>query len=50
LQRQPDGSWLIVSEMFQDANAEVTYEHKSTSGWIAQGCDAVTDAYLSANH
>jgi uncharacterized protein (TIGR02246 family) len=27
LQRQGDGSWLIVSEMFQDANTEVTYEH-----------------------
>lgn len=27
LQRQPDGTWLIVSEMFQDANAEATYEH-----------------------
>ncbi|MEU0495484.1 SgcJ/EcaC family oxidoreductase [Mycobacterium sp. NPDC006124] len=27
LQRQPDGSWLIVSEMFQDANTDVTYEH-----------------------
>jgi uncharacterized protein (TIGR02246 family) len=27
LQRQPDGSWLIVSEMFQDANAETTYAH-----------------------
>lgn len=26
LQRQPDGSWLIVSEMFQDANTETTYE------------------------
>jgi len=25
LQRQLDGSWLIVSEMFQDANAEATY-------------------------
>jgi len=25
LQRQVDGSWLIVSEMFQDANAETTY-------------------------
>ena len=25
LQRQPDGSWLIVSEMFQDANTETTY-------------------------
>jgi uncharacterized protein (TIGR02246 family) len=24
LQRQPDGSWLIVSEMFQDANTETT--------------------------
>jgi uncharacterized protein (TIGR02246 family) len=27
LQRQPDGSWLIVSEMFQDANTETTYAH-----------------------
>lgn len=27
LQRQPDGTWLIVSEMFQDANTEATYEH-----------------------
>jgi uncharacterized protein (TIGR02246 family) len=26
MQRQPDGSWLIVSEMFQDANTETTYE------------------------
>jgi uncharacterized protein (TIGR02246 family) len=26
LHRQSDGSWLIVSEMFQDANTEVTYE------------------------
>ena len=25
LQRQVDGSWLIVSEMFQDANVETTY-------------------------
>ncbi|MBV8860273.1 MAG: SgcJ/EcaC family oxidoreductase [Mycobacterium sp.] len=25
LQRQPDGSWLVVSEMFQDANSESTY-------------------------
>jgi uncharacterized protein (TIGR02246 family) len=25
LQRQADGSWLIVSEMFQDANTEATY-------------------------
>jgi len=25
MQRQPDGSWLIVSEMFQDANTETTY-------------------------
>jgi uncharacterized protein (TIGR02246 family) len=25
LQRQIDGSWLIVSEMFQDANTEATY-------------------------
>jgi uncharacterized protein (TIGR02246 family) len=27
LQRQDDGSWLIVSEMFQDANTATTYEH-----------------------
>jgi hypothetical protein len=27
LQRQDDGPWLIVSEMFQDANTEVTYDH-----------------------
>ena len=27
LQRQDDGSWLIVSEMFQDANTETTYLH-----------------------
>jgi ketosteroid isomerase-like protein len=27
LQRQSDGSWLIVSEMFQDANTEATYAH-----------------------
>ena len=25
LQRQADGSWLIVSEMFQDANTEANY-------------------------
>ncbi|MFZ1164694.1 hypothetical protein [Mycobacterium sp.] len=25
LQRQADRSWLIVSEMFQDANAATTY-------------------------
>jgi uncharacterized protein (TIGR02246 family) len=25
LQRQADGSWLTVSEMFQDANTETTY-------------------------
>jgi len=25
LQRQADGSWLLVSEMFQDANTETTY-------------------------
>jgi hypothetical protein len=23
-----DGSWLIVSEMFQDANTETTYRHE----------------------
>jgi hypothetical protein len=27
LRRQDYGSWLIVSEMFQDANTEVTFEH-----------------------
>jgi uncharacterized protein (TIGR02246 family) len=27
VQRQIDGSWLIVSEMFQDANTETTYAH-----------------------
>jgi uncharacterized protein (TIGR02246 family) len=27
LQRQDDGSWLIVSEMFQDANIETSYAH-----------------------
>jgi uncharacterized protein (TIGR02246 family) len=27
LHRQDDGSWLIVSEMFQDANTETTYAH-----------------------
>jgi uncharacterized protein (TIGR02246 family) len=26
LQRQPDGVWLIVSEMYNDANREQTYE------------------------
>lgn len=26
MQRQADGSWLIVSEMFMDANTETTYE------------------------
>jgi uncharacterized protein (TIGR02246 family) len=26
LQRQDDGSWLIVSEMYNDANKEQTYE------------------------
>ncbi len=26
LQRQPDGQWLIVSEMYNDANRESTYE------------------------
>jgi uncharacterized protein (TIGR02246 family) len=26
LQRQPDGRWLIVSEMYNDANRESTYE------------------------
>lgn len=26
LQRQTDGSWLIVSEMFQDANTETSYQ------------------------
>jgi uncharacterized protein (TIGR02246 family) len=27
LQRGQDGSWLIVSEMFSDANTETTYAH-----------------------
>lgn len=26
LQRQPDGQWLIVSEMYNDANQDSTYE------------------------
>lgn len=26
LQRQPDGTWLIVSEMYNDANQEQTYD------------------------
>jgi ketosteroid isomerase-like protein len=26
LHRQPDGRWLIVSEMYNDANQESTYE------------------------
>jgi uncharacterized protein (TIGR02246 family) len=29
LQRQGDGSWLIVSEMYNDANRETTYEGQS---------------------
>jgi uncharacterized protein (TIGR02246 family) len=29
LQRQPDGTWLIVSEMYNDANQERTYEGHS---------------------
>ncbi len=29
LQRQSDGSWLIVSEMYNDANGERTYETQS---------------------
>jgi uncharacterized protein (TIGR02246 family) len=29
LQRQEDGSWLIVSEMYNDANREQTYEGDS---------------------
>ena len=29
LQRQPDGRWLIVSEMYNDANRETTYEGHS---------------------
>lgn len=29
LQRQPDGSWLIVSEMYNDANREQTYQGHS---------------------
>jgi uncharacterized protein (TIGR02246 family) len=27
LERQDDGSWLLVSEMSQDANTETTYAH-----------------------
>ena len=29
LQRQPDGTWLIVSEMYNDANQQTTYEGHS---------------------
>jgi uncharacterized protein (TIGR02246 family) len=29
LHRQPDGSWLIVSEMYNDANRDQTYEGDS---------------------
>ncbi len=29
LHRQPDGQWLIVSEMYNDANRESTYEASS---------------------
>ena len=29
LQRQPDGGWLIVSEMYNDANQETSYEGHS---------------------
>jgi len=29
LQRQPDGSWLIVSEMYNDASQETSYEGHS---------------------
>jgi len=29
LQRRPDGQWLIVSEMYNDANREATYESGS---------------------
>jgi uncharacterized protein (TIGR02246 family) len=29
LQRQEDGSWLIVSEMYNDANREQTYEART---------------------
>jgi ketosteroid isomerase-like protein len=29
LHRQPDGSWLIVSEMYNDANQQTTYESHS---------------------
>ena len=29
LRRQPDGSWLIVSEMYNDANQKSTYEGHS---------------------
>ena len=30
LQRQSDGTWLIVSEMYNDANREQTYERQQT--------------------
>jgi uncharacterized protein (TIGR02246 family) len=29
LQRRPDGQWLIVSEMYNDANKEATYQSGS---------------------
>ncbi len=29
LQRQPDGTWLIVSEMYNDANQDKTYEGRA---------------------
>jgi len=29
LERQDDATWLIVSEMFQDANTKTTYRHNS---------------------
>ena len=32
LQRQIEGSWLIVSEMYNDANREQTYEGRSWPG------------------
>jgi len=29
LQKQPDGRWLIVSEMFMDARTDQTYDQSS---------------------
>ena len=30
LQRQDDGKWLIVSEMYNDANREQTYQARTS--------------------